>query len=308
MNAAEDRLSQLMDAATCALDPPIEALLAGGERLGRARRRRRRMAVGAGTTAVVLFAGVGVAAGLRSTGPGGSYGAAGHTTARPSLSAGPLPASPEPTPSATLASSFPTPRGPRPGEVPINATAAVNILRQLVAKTWKFGSYLPSTPGSLLRVDVDDGNGIAQITVNVAAAANSGMDPADCAKQGLGTANESASPTSPPWTGGASPSGSAQAPPGSVAPNGSECFITQVDNGDTAMTEVLASPPSKVVIDRVIAYRADGIAVEITARNGDLKSIGGGVTRVRPPLDAMKWTYIALNPIWQLFVPAALVR
>src|SRR5438309_506533 len=123
MNAAEDRLSELMDAATCALDPPIETLLAGGERLGRARKRRRHIAVASGAAAVVLLAGAGVAVGMRDTGPGDSYGVAGHLT-RPSQSTEPIPASPAPSVSPVAPNLFASPRGRRPGEVPINATAA----------------------------------------------------------------------------------------------------------------------------------------------------------------------------------------
>jgi hypothetical protein len=308
MNAAEDRLSELMDAATCALDPPIESLLAGGERLGRARKRRRHIALASGAMAVVLLAGAGVAVGLRDTGPARGYSVAGHQT-RPPQSLAPQPASPAQTPSPTGSSTFPAPHARKPGEVPIDATAAINILRELAAKNWQFGTPLPSTPGSLLNVDVDDGKGLAQITVNIAPAANSGMEPADCSRQHLGLPTFSASPTGPRWTGGASPPSSPDPAPFTVTPTSSECYITQMaTTGDVAMTEVLVSPPSKAVVDRVIAYRADGIAIEITARNGDLKSIGAGVTRVWPPLDDNKWTFIALDPIWQLYVPAALAK
>ncbi|MGH3628357.1 MAG: hypothetical protein ACRDRL_13085, partial [Sciscionella sp.] len=59
MNAAEDRLAQLMDAATRTLDPPIESILTEGVRLGAARRRRRRAAVAGGTAAAVLLAAAG---------------------------------------------------------------------------------------------------------------------------------------------------------------------------------------------------------------------------------------------------------
>lgn len=306
MNAAEDRLSELMDAATCALDPPIDALLAGGERLGRARKRRRHIAIVAGSAAVVLLGGVGVAAGLRGAGPATSYGVAGHLTGQ-SHSASPRPASPEPSP--TLSSpAFPAPPGPKPGEVPINAAAALNILRQLVPATWKFGAYQSFSPGWLLRVNVDDGKGVGQISVRVAAVANSGMDPVDCAKQAYqGNAAPSISPTSV-RRGGASPS-SDPAPPGGSTSNTPvpECFVEGIDSGaGNAMVQVITAPPSKVVVDRVIANQATGVAVEIAVQNGDPQS--GAVTRTWPPGGIDKWNGIALDHMWQLYVPASLAK
>ena len=125
----------------------------------------------------------------------------------------------------------------------------------------------------------------------------------------LGQPSVSASPTSARWSGGASPSSNPQPPPFTVTPTSSECYVIGTDKGDTAMAEVLVSPPSKVVLDRVVAYRSDGIAVEITVENGAPKgTIDGVVTRVWPPLDASEWAYVALNPIWQLYVPAPLVK
>src|SRR6185437_3582559 len=305
MNAAEDRLSELMDAATCALDPPIEALLAGGERLGRARRRRRHIAVGAGTAAVVLLAGVGVAAGMRDTNPGDSYGVAGHQV-RPPQSLGPLPASP--VPSLTLSSSFPVPRGPRPGEVPINAAAAFNILRKLVPASWTFGAYLPSSPGWVLRVNVDDGKGVAQSSVRVAAVGTSGMDPVDCAKQGYWA---SATPSISPISGGGASPSSNPAPPGGFTSGAPvpECFVEGIDDGaGNAMVQVITAPPSKIVVDRVIANQATGVAVEITVQNGDPKSGANAVTRTLPPGTIDKWNSIAIDHMWQLYVPAALAK
>ena len=302
MNAAEDRLSELMDAATCALDPPLDAILAAGERQGRARKRRRHIAVVSGTAAVVLLAGVGVAAGMRDTNPGESYGVAGHQ-ARPPQSLAPSPASPVPSP--TL---YPTPSGLKPGEVPINAAAAFKILRQLLPKTWTFGTY-QSAPGWLLRVNVDDGKGVGQVSVRVAPVANSGMDPVDCAKQGYSaSAAPSISPTSK--AGGASPS-SNPAPPGGFTSDTAtpECFVEGIDSGaGNAMVQVITAPPSKVVVDRVIANQASGVAVEITVQNGDPLSDSGAVTRVWPPGNIDKWNGIALDHMWQLYVPAALAK
>src|SRR5215472_1440816 len=67
--AAEDGLSEIMDAATRALAPPIDAILAEGERLGRRRRRRRHAAIATGTAVVVLAGGVGVAAAVHLSRP-----------------------------------------------------------------------------------------------------------------------------------------------------------------------------------------------------------------------------------------------
>ncbi len=272
---AEDRLSELMDAATCALDPPIEAILVAGERLGRARRRRRRIAILAGTAAVVLLAGAGVAAGLHGTDLDHDYGAAGQVT-RPSQ-----PAQPEPASSAAAPSPVPT------GQVPINATAAVRILKRLGSPTWIFGSYEASAPGSLLRVNIDDGYGLAQIFVAVAPAARSGMDPVDCTPQWLAI------------KAAGSPAG------GAVQPS---CHELTEPNGDRVMEQILAPAGSNVVIYRVIADRSDGLAVEIAAQNGDPASTVNEVTRALPPLSPYRWMSIATNRAWQLDVPAALAN
>jgi hypothetical protein len=302
MNAAEDRLSALMDAATCALDPPLDAILAEGERLGRTRRRRRRIAVVSGAAAVVLLAGAGVAVGMRDKDLGAEYDAAGHTTGQPHQ-ASPIPASRAPTPSLTATSPF-SAQTPalKPGEMQINADAAVSILRKYLPASWKFGSYPPSTPGSLLRMNVDDGKGIAQVFVGIAEVASSSMDPLDCTQQGFGP-NGSPPPTTAGGSGGASPSGD---PAGfGVVPVKPvpECYVETV-GADKAMLEVVTSPPSKVVFYRVIVNRADGIAVEITVQNGDPESDASLVTRTMPPQTADKWANIALSPAWQLYVPA----
>ena len=299
MNAAEDRLSQLMDAATCALDPPIESILAAGERLGRVRRRRRHIAIASGTAAMVLLAGVGVAVGLHDTDPADSYGAAGHVIGPSHV---PIPDSlaptaiPSPVPSPTSAGLFGFSNlKPKPGEAPINAPAAVTILRKLVAATWTFGAYKPASRGSLLRVNVDDGKGVSQIFVDIAPVAKGGIDPVDCALQGLGLPQ-------------ATPSSGAKLRPNALGTL-SECYTeSNTVTGDTAMLEVIAPPASKVVIYRVIVNRPDGVAIEITAQNGDPGSAANEVTRALPPLDVETWGIVASSPMWQPYVSAALAK
>ncbi|HZP51707.1 hypothetical protein [Actinocrinis sp.] len=301
MNAAEDRLSQLMDAATCALDPPIDSILAAGERLGRVRRRRRHVAIASGAAAMVLLAGVGVAVGLHDTDPEDSYGAAGHVIG-PSHLAVPIPDSLAPS---TISSPVPSPTTAGlfgfsnlkhgPGEAPINAPAAVTILRKLVAATWTFGDYKPASRGSLLRVNVDDGKGVSQIFVDIAPVANGGIDPVNCALQGLGLPQ-------------ATPSSAAKLRP-NASGTLSECYTEgNTVTGDTAMLEVIAPPASKVVVYRVIVNRPDGVAIEITAQNGDPESAANEVTRALPPLDVETWGIVASSPMWQPYVPAALAK
>lgn len=308
MNAAEDRLSELMDAATCALDPPINDILAAGERLGRARKRRRHIAVAAGTAAVVLLAGAGVAVGVGDPEFAGDYDAAGHVTG-PSHQAAQIPDTRAP---ATLESPTANPTTadlfgfdtvpPKPGEVPINATAAVNILRKLVAANWKFGAYKPSSTRSLLQVDVDDGKGLSEISVTIAPVGTSYVSPVDCAKQGFSGA---ATPSSNPD--GFSPTSDPAAAKG-IAPAKSECYVAGYDTGDRVMLEVLTSPQSNVVIDRVVANRSDGVAIEIMAWNGDPTSAYDHVTRAWPPLDVERWAYIAVSRMWQPYVSASLAK
>ncbi|HZU54668.1 MAG TPA: hypothetical protein VFA06_02240 [Actinocrinis sp.] len=298
MNAAEDRLSELMDAATCALDPPIDDILAAGERLGRARKRRRHIAVAAGTAVVVLLAGAGVAVGMGDPDFGGDYDAAGHVNG-PSHPAMPIPdplapsgtTSPVPSPTSTGPFGFDKLK-PGPGETPINATAAVNILRKLVAANWKFGDYKPASRGSLLRVDVDDGRGISQIFVGIAPVGSSSMDPVDCSLQGLGLPR-------------ATPSSGAKLGLTGLRPI-SECYVeSNTVTGDTAMLEVIAPSASNVVTYRVIVNRRDGVAVEITAQNGDPGSAATEVTRALPPLNVEQWGFIASSPMWQPYVPVS---
>lgn len=308
MNAAEDRLSELMDAATCALDPPIDDILAAGERLGRARKRRRHIAVAAGTAVVVLLAGAGVAVGVGDPDFGGDYDAAGNVTGP--RQATPIPdtrapselESPNATPTTADLFGFDT-VPPKPGEVPISATAAVNILRKLVAANWRFGAYKPSSTRSLLQVDVDDGKGLSEISVAIAPVGTSYMSPVDCAKQGFsGPATPSPNPA------GLSPTSDPAAAKGAVAAGKSGCYVAGYDNGDQVMLEVLTSPQSNVVIDRVIANRSDGIAIEIMAWNGDPTSAYDQVTRAWPPLDVERWADIAVSRMWQPYVSASLAK
>lgn len=279
MNAAEDRLSELMDAATRALHPPVDAILAEGERLGRYRRRRRRTAVATGTAAVMLLAGAGAAAGLRLSRPA-PYDAAdaAHVLHRPSTA-------PKNTADATPSPS-PTAQAPVKALAPITATAAVNILRMKVPATWKYGAYPQSNSGmSLLNIDVDDGKGLARVFVAIGNSKQSGMDPIDCKLQAALLAS-----------GG-------KRPPGAPATN---CVVRHYPNGDQVMQEVLRADPYGEYQYRIIADRADGVALEITAANGDWSAASTEVTRATPPLTVEQLTAIALDPIWQLEVPAKL--
>lgn len=301
MNAAEDRLSELMDAATCALDPPISAILAEGERLGRSRRRRRRAAVATGTATVVLLAGAGVAVGLRvmhttqydaddavpavhrlsraPTGPGAESGpeaAASPNSAGADASSAPEFATPSPTPTASEAL------------VPINSAAAFYILKTRVPADWKYGTYELSTSNtSLLTVDVNDGSGLARIFVAIATTANSGMDPVDCSLQ-----------TPLLEGGGKRPTGALPA----------SCAVQHYPDGDQVMAEVLKADPYGEYQYRIIANRADGVALEITAANGDWGNPATEVTRAVPPLTVAAWTQIALDPLWQLMVPVKMAK
>lgn len=302
MNAAEDRLSELMDAATRALDPPISAILAEGERLGRSRRRRRRAAVATGTAAVVLLAGAGAAAGLRLT-RAAQYDAADAAPVVHHLSRAPTDTASAAEPGssgssgswgASGSSGAPATPSLAPGQspsellVPINAAAAFYILKTRVPAGWKYGTHDPSASNtSLLTVDVNDGAGLARIFVAIASTARSGMDPIDCSLQ------------MPLIEGGGTrPAG---APPAS-------CDVQHYPNGDRVMQEVLKADPYGEYQYRIIANRADGVALEITAANGDYGSPATEVTRVAPPLTVAAWTQIALDPVWQLQVPVRMAE
>jgi hypothetical protein len=281
---AEDRLAELMDAATRALNPPIEDILAEGERRGRVRRRRRRAALAGGTAAAVLLAAGGAVLAERAehtprgitVGAGGAAEAAGSAEARPG--------GPSPSPRSTV-----SPAGDAASvqTVPINAIAAANILRRLVGGAWKLGGFAASTPGSVLDVDIEDGLGPARIFVDVAPAAKSGMDPIDCTPQ-VGLLK-----------------GGGPRPVGALPPS---CSVETFPNGDRAMVEVLAADTSGEYQYRIIVSRADGVAVEITAANGDWNNPKAAVTRARPPLTPAQWTAIALSAAWQVNVPVTLAK
>jgi nucleoid-associated protein YgaU len=284
MNAAEDRLAELMDAATRALNPPVQAILAEGERLGRVRRRRR-VAVAAGTAVAVLLA-AGAGAVAARTARDSRLDAAGAVPATRSAAAAAtaLPESRAPAFADAAEAAKPAPSQTRSAAtVPINAAAAVAILRQLVASGWKFGTYPASSPGSVLRVDVDDGKGLAQIFVDLAPAAASGMDPIDCSRQTALTTG-----------GGKRPAGADPA----------SCAVASYANGDKAMQEVLKADSYGEYLYRIIVDRSDGVVVEITAANGDWNNPKTEVTRARPPLSVAQWTAVALDRLWQLRVPA----
>lgn len=285
MNAAEDRLSEMMDAATRALAPPIELILAEGERLGRRRRRRRRAAVAISTVAVVLIGGVGAAAGLRLSHMNHEDDVAAapvaHRSSHTPISSAPA----SPSPSSIAESPPPSPTATAPGTslAPITSQAAAQILKRY-QPDWIYGSYDPvnNARTSLLDTDVNDGKGLARVFVGIGTAKASGMDPADCSLQ------------KPLLEGGGTrPAG---APP-------SSCDVKQFPNGDQVMQEVLKADTYGEYQYRIIAYRADGIAVEITASNGDWISPATEVTRAVPPLSVAEWTAIALDRAWKLEVP-----
>jgi len=290
MNAAEDRLAELMDAATRALNPPLEPILAEAERRGRVRRRRRRAALAGGTVAAVLLAAGGTVVGVRATSsrpvdvtgnvPTPSRTATALSEARP----------PATVPNTGSVSASPSPNAKTPpgqGTVPINSTAAVKILRQLVAAKWAFGTYSQGGADSLLDVDVDDGKGLAHIFVGVAPASNPGMDPIDCSLQ------------APLLKGGGTrPAG---APPPS-------CNISKTANGDMVMAEVLKADAYGDYEYRVITSRNDGVAVEITAANGDFSNRKTEMTRVAPPLSLGAWVAVALSRMWRLDVAVSLAE
>jgi len=285
MNAAEDRLSALMDAATRALAPPVESILAEGERLGRRRRRRRRAAIATGTAALVLVGGAGTVAGVRlartdhQQNPNLGAAAIVQRTSRAPTSASPAPTA---APSAVLPA---TPTAPSTdGVEPINSETAVKLLKLNGAADWKFGSYHPknNNPASLLNVDVEDGRGLARIFIAIGSTTDSGMDPADCSFQAKLLQDVKGRPTG--------------APPAS-------CNVRTLPNGDKVMQEVLRADQYGEYQYRVIAYRADGVALEITAANGDDQKSVTEVTRATPPLSLPQWTSIALDRSWQLVVP-----
>jgi hypothetical protein len=282
---AEDRLSELMDAATRALNPPLEAMLEEGERRGRRRRRIRRAAVAAGTAAVVLLAAGGAALAERATDRPQYNVGLGPVIGKPTAGATPSPRLSTPATADSAQTPSPVSTSTQ-GLIPINSAAAVNILKRLVAAKWKFMSYDPTTTGALTFA-VDDGQGLAQIFVAVQPAAASGMDAIDCTEQ-----------TALIQGGGKRPVGAVPA----------SCVVRTYTNGDKAMQEVLKADAYGQYQYRIIVSRADGVAVEITAANGSWQSAATEVTRPRPPLSAAQWTTVALNPAWQPRMPVTPVE
>lgn len=270
----EDRLTALMEAAVADLAPPVRDILAGAELRGRRLRRRRRIVLAVASAGAVLVTGTGVDVGLRLT-ASDQIGVAGYretATATPSATAS---ATPSATPSATAFTSL----------VPINAAAELAILRKLLSP-WSITK--PAAKGSGragLWVTGNDGKGEFTLFVGVASTADSGMDPADCAQQGLLTKSA------------VNAAGAAQ--PG--------CTQLRTDTGDTITQEVVGAVHSGgYYLYRVIAHRADGVAVEIEVSDGIAAT--GAVTRATPPLDPGLWSAIVTDPAWRLEVPAAEAR
>ena len=296
MNAAEDRLSEMMDAATRALAPPVESILAEGERLGRRRRRRRRAAVATGTAAVVLLAGVGTAAGLRfaRADRDDNVGAATvvhHASRAPTTPSAVTSAGPTPSFSSLVGAPTPSVTPPRGASLQlINSQAAVEILKQDGAAVWKFGSYDPTntSPTLLLNVIVDDGGGSARISVAIGTVKYSGMPSADCKLQAQLLQKSGNNPVG--------------------GPQPKSCDVKNYPNGDTVMQQVFEQADIKFDEYQVTAYRADGVAVEIVAANGDGNVYPTEVTRALPPLTVAQWTAIALDRAWKLEVPAKLTE
>jgi hypothetical protein len=287
-----------MEAAVTDLDPPVGDILAEAERRGRRLRRRRRVVLAVASAGAVLLTAAGVEAGLRLA-SSAQVGVAGYpesSTAR----VGPNPSGGPPGGSTTEArsaweSASASASGSGSGAaawsasgasgakslVPITPAAELAILRKLLA-SWVFTD--PSGPGATqadLWVDGNDGKGEFTVFVGVASTAKSGMDPADCSLVGLPVidVNDPAGVT------------------------GQGCSQVETKTGDMIMEEVVGGVHAGGYYQyRVIAYRADGVAVEITASDGVAST--GVVTRSAPPLTPEQWATIVTDPAWQLEIPA----
>ena len=293
----EDRLTALMEAAVTDLDPPVGQILAEAERRGRRLRRRRHVMLAVASAGAVLLTAAGVGAGLRLTSsqqvgvagyqesgaarvspaPSGAPSGAGTTgegSAWESVSASGSGAAPgaESAPGASEAKAL----------VPITPAAELAILRKLLAPWVLSNPTHPSATQADLWVNVNDGKGEFTVFVGVASTAKSGMDPADCAQQGL-------------------PIIDVNDPALAAGPG---CSQVKTGTGDMVMEEVLGGVHAGGYYQyRVIAYRADGVAVEITASDGIADT--GAVTRSSPPMTPELWATIVTDPAWQLEVPAA---
>ncbi len=310
---AEDRLAELMDAATRALDPPLEAMLEEGVRRGRVRRRRRRFAVAGGTAAAVLLTAGAVAFAARDgDGPRLDVGGPGTVSGAPTATAPPRSSG-----TSLGSASGAATGGASPSLVPLNSLAAAAILRQLVGTSLTLvsvepsditakaagvavlgttaaagsaasgamgtGSAADSTTGMVVR----DGEGLAQIFVTVV---NAKIDPAealDCAKQA------------------ALLKGGGVRPSGAPVPS---CSVQTLADGAVVMQEVLRSEANGVYQIRVVAARTDGVTVAITAANGILIPASAKYTRPVPPLSLDAWTTVALNRLWQPEVSLVLAK
>jgi len=263
MNAAEDRLSELMDAAT-ARRPPLDAILAEGERRGRTRRRRRRAAMAGVTAAAVLFAAGGVTLAARADRElqddmVGNAAAGSRPATSPPVSR---------SPTAAVVGGAPTPsRTSGDPLVPITATAAVNILRRIASPKWQYGAYNPMSTarcfGSTSTTAMASPRSSSTSARWRTAAWTDRLRDADRADRGAANARR----------GG--PAG---------------CTVRTFANGDRAMQEVLKADTYGEYQYRIIVSRADGVALEITAANGDWNSPGhrghpGPAAAERRPVD-----------------------
>lgn len=292
----EDRLTALMEAAVTDLDPPVGDILAEAERRGRRLRRRRHALLAAASAGAVLMTAVGVDAGLRLTSseqvgvagsqesgtarvspdPGGGSGSPGDSTTGTSGAGSAW----EPG-AASTAPAFASGASGAKSLVPMTPAAELAILRKLLAP-WAFTDpRQPSATQADLWVDGNDGKGEFTVFVGVSNAAKSGMDPAGCAQQSLPTidVNDLAGTTGP------------------------GCSQIKTEAGDMVLEEVVGNVQAGGYYQyRVIAYRADGVAVEITASDGVAAT--GVVTRSAPPMTPKLWAAIVTDPAWQLEVPA----
>jgi hypothetical protein len=269
----EEQLATLMEAVVGDLAPPLGEILAKAERRGRRLKRRRRVALAIGAMGVVALCAVGVDVGLRFAGSH-AIGVAGEETAPPGIRiAG--------SPSATTGSRT---QEATSGRLPIDGSAEILILHTLLPTSWSFSD--PQEPETAnLWITMNDGKGPFSVFVAVRSTADSGMDPVDCAAQGL-----------------PSLAVAALAAQGALHEG---CVVQTFSNGDKAMEEAVGAVQVGGYYQyRIIVSRADGVAVEIEA--GDGISQSGKTTRIAPPLSLMQWTQIARNQLWQLEVtPAA---
>lgn len=263
----DPELDELFDAVR-QLNPPVAEMVAESHRLGRRRRRHRRLRIAGAALTVTALAGTGLV-----------EWAPQRTAPAVTVAADTPPATP---------STAPTSSAPAEPTVPITQPAMLQILTDLLPPGSRLTRFDPEVAKygddaglKSFEVRMDDGQGAADLNVLINRQGNL-YGPFDCGELATADLGERL--------------------PGMLPQS---CRSEQLPDGGILHTTTgrVTSQGLYTVWARV--DRADGVMVVISVGNGHVKEGGAGWTRSRlvPPIGLDRLATMVTSPKWQFQVP-----